>query len=242
MRAGSKEGRSLQIATFRPVAVICPQKQRQQLTGEQSILVPFVCCQATSTLKLLTSVCERVCVSVVPIVSVLAKATLPFPQWRAFAWWFPEMHPPVQTLPNFSPFRQAGQSTFRLITFWTLPIPPTPTPTPPVASHFATCPTWLSRNAYVMGQNLISHRVCCITRPKQNSEHTLFIFLELILTGVYAQQDALYLGCCCCCCCIWWSDWGDLVSHQTNVFGLWDEKGEAGRNLMQEVENHLKPW
>lgn len=70
----------------------------------------------------------------------------------------------------------------------------------PVASHIATSPTWLSRNAYIMGQNLISHQVCCITRPVQNSGPTLFISLEQILIGVHAQPDMLYLG---CCCCIW---------------------------------------
>lgn len=61
MHAGLKGDRSLQTATFRPFALIYPKQQCQQHTGEQNNLVPFVCCQATSTLKLLMSVCVHVC-------------------------------------------------------------------------------------------------------------------------------------------------------------------------------------
>lgn len=94
-----------------------------------------------------------------------------------------------------------------------------------VAFHFAASPIWLSRNAYVTGQILIIHRVCCVRSSEQNSVHTLIISLKPILIGVHSQQ-----GISCVAPFCWWF----RVSHQPHVFEA-VEYGNGPRTSWYEV-------
>lgn len=128
MRAGLKEDRSLQTATFRPIALIYPQKQRQQHTGEQSILVPFVCCQATSTFKLLMSVCERVCERGPHCVCPPRQSYTPFFTIVSICLMVSWNAPARPNLAKFQPV-QAGRPEY-FQTDYILNSSPTPPPTP----------------------------------------------------------------------------------------------------------------
>lgn len=86
--------------------------------------------------------------------------------------------------------RQAG-----VLSDWLHFEPPPPFP----VFHFATSPTWLSRNAYVMGQNVIIHRGCCVSSLAKNPEHILIISLEPIQIGMRARRGDSYIT-----CCRWW--------------------------------------
>lgn len=174
-------------------------------TGEQSTLVPFVCCQATSNLKLLTGVYvqARVCETRSPLClfSWLKQHFLFHNSERLLDGFLKRTRLP-ELCQNFCPFNQAGWSTFRRIARWTLfPLL--------VAFHCAASPIWLSRNADVTGQILIIHRVCCAISSEQNSVHALIISLKPILVGVPSQQ-----GISCVACFCWWF----RVSHQPQVF------------------------
>lgn len=230
MRAGLKGDCSLQTATFRPIALIYPNQRCQQHTGEQSNLVPFVCCQATSALKLLMSVCLHVCehgphcvcpphqsyTSCFIIASICLMVS-----WNA---------PTRPNLAKSQPFQSGGPEDFQ--TDYILNSPP-----PPHCQPLCNISNLPFKKRLRNGTKF--NQPSSVLHNKARAEfRTHFNYLSWTDPDRCACTTAHFILILLLLHMLEWSGWF-RVSHQTNVFGWWDEKGLAGGKRVQALGKTL---
>lgn len=233
MRAGLKD-RSLQTATFRPITLIYPKQGCQQHTGEQSSLVPFGCCQATSTLKSLMSVCVHVCehapycvcpprqsyTSCLIIASICLMVS-----WNA---------PARPNLAKSQPVQLGGpeyfQTDYILNSFFL----------PPCCQPLCNISNLAFKKRLRNGTKF--NQPSSVLHNKARAEfRTHFIYLSWTDPDRFACTTGHFILRLLLLHMVEWLGWF-RISHQTNVFGSWDEKAVAGGKLTQALEKHLKSW